>query len=357
MSRRRPLRALSIALFFAGTWFGRTDTALAQESARSTALAAAERAYQEIDFEKMYEEALRAVKAGGATRDETTRLNVLLGISAAALGKDDEAKRAFVVALGVDPALKLDRTLSPKIREPYLEAQGFWGAYPERLALQARPAADGEHLTVELADPGQLVKQIVLRVRALGSQIFDSRTAVASRSARFPLPQGARERGYEYFSSAVDEHQNVLVEFGNEGDPRVEHAPAREPAQAPLAAAAPQRSYLLPAVLGAAGLVAAGVGVGFHVARESAAREWNGPGCEQPGSSRIEQCGDVDDRIKFDQAMAIGSYTAAGLLLTGSVFVLLYGSSSSHERPPATARAGLVGCGLSGPVLSCAGRF
>src|SRR5262249_7485615 len=77
----------------------------------TTGLAAAEQAYQEVDFATMHDRATRALAAGGATHDETARLYVLDGISAAALGQDDEAKRAFVAALAVDPTLKLDRNL------------------------------------------------------------------------------------------------------------------------------------------------------------------------------------------------------------------------------------------------------
>jgi hypothetical protein len=322
-------------------------------------LAAAEQAYQEVDFATMHEQATRALAAGGATRDETARLYVLDGISAAALGQDDEAKRAFVAALAVDPTLKLDRNLSPKIRGPYLEAQGYWGAYPERLGLTARVASDGAHLTVEIVDPRHLATKVALHARSGGSAEYAETAADAVHEVRFALPDDARHQGSEYFASLLDANQNVLAELGSEGDPRVARAAPQE--RAPESATAPEpsphrRSYLLPAVLGGAGLVAAGVGVVFHVQRESAAHEWNGPHCEQPGESRIQQCGDVDSRRSFDQSMAIGAYSAAALLLTGSVVTLFVGRSSS-EAPVGAARAGLVGCGVAGAGLSCAGRF
>jgi hypothetical protein len=351
---RTPLASLAVVAVLASA-----GTSLAQESAATTGLAAAEQAYQDVDFATMREQATRALAAGGATREETSRLYVLDGISAAAMGQDDEAKQAFVAALAVDPTLKLDRNLSPKIRGPYLEAQGYWGAYSEHLGLIARAAADGGHLTVELVDPGHLATKVVLHVRAPGSTTYAENAADAAHVVHFPLPEDAQHRGYEYFAAALDANRNVLAELGNEGDPRVQRAALVGPAldrggvQPPPAH---QRSYLLPAVLAGAGLVAAGIGVVFHVERESAAHEWNGPHCEQPGSSRIQQCSDVDSRRRFDQAMAIGAYSAAGLLLTASVVTLLIGRPSV-ERPPAAARAGFVGCGVAGAGLSCAGRF
>src|SRR6478735_2898798 len=96
--------------------------------AESGGLAEAERAYQSVDFPATHAAAKKAIEAGGADREQTARLYVLLGISAAAQGDAEEAKTDFVVALAVKPSLKLDKGLSPKVRDPYLEAQGYWAA-------------------------------------------------------------------------------------------------------------------------------------------------------------------------------------------------------------------------------------
>ena len=228
-------------------------------------------------------------------------------------------------------------------------------------ASRAKVAADGEHLNVELVDPGHLTSKVRLHLRVVGAKVFDVQVAEAKQQVKFPLPRDAKKRGYEYYASAVDERENVLAEAGSEGDPRAVHAaPADRPSDSatPASHGKAERSYFLPIALGVGGLAAAGVGVAFHVQREAAAREWNGPGCEQPGSSRGEQCADVDSKRRFDEAMAIGAYTVAGLLLTSSVVVFIVGGNSSSEEQPATApRAGLLGCGPVGVGLSCAGRF
>ena len=80
--------------------------------AQSHELAKAEHSYQDVDFPGTHLLALRALQAGGASRSETARLYVLLGISAAALDNAEEAKQNFVVALAVDPALKLEKKAS-----------------------------------------------------------------------------------------------------------------------------------------------------------------------------------------------------------------------------------------------------
>ena len=105
--------------------------------AQSQGLSEAERAYQAVDFPATHAAAKKALEEGGADREQTARLYVLLGISAAALGDTEEAKTHFVVALAVKPSLKLEKGLSPKVRDPYLEAQGYWAASSDRLALNA----------------------------------------------------------------------------------------------------------------------------------------------------------------------------------------------------------------------------
>ena len=254
----------------------------------------------------------------------------------------------------------MERSLSPKIRAPYLEAQGFWGAYPTRLGLEERLASDEGRLIVGVTDPARLVATIEVHVRALGAATYETLTLSPARTVGVPLSPEARRRGAEIYVRAVDESGNALVELGSEADPRVEHVhatPASGEDGAPPPDVTRGRSYVLPAVLAGLGFGAAGVGVAFHLRRESAAREWNGPGCEHPGASRLEQCGDVDSRIRLDERVAIGAYAAGGVLLSASVVSLLVGGG--EEKPPAQdhAATGLVGCAVAGATISCRGRF
>ena len=320
--------------------------------AQSRGLAEAERAYQSVDFPAAHDAALRALEAGSATREQTARLYVLLAISAAAQGNADEAKQAYLVALAISPTLKLDKGLSPKIRDPYLEAQGFWAASSERLALSAKRASDPEHLIVSLLDPETLVSRVELRIAALGvlpRTTFQLRT---TSSTRFTLPTGLATRGYEYAVRALDANGNVLAEFGTDNDPQLVPAPSAASADGSIVGNTERgRSYLLPVTLGVAGLGAAAVGVVFHLQREQAAHEWNGPNCETIGQTRLQTCKDVDSRRQSNERLAIGFYAAGGALLTGSLVSLIAG------RPSEAPRTGLLGCNLVGSAVSCNGRF
>ena len=337
------------------TWLGCLGVLLATPAfAQSRALAETERAYQGVDFPATHQLAERALEAGGATRAQTARLYVLLGISAAALGDADEAKQDFVVALAVDPALKLDKGLSPKIRGPYLEAHGYWSASSEELSLAAKPGSDPAHLIVHLSDPASLVAKVELRIAAPGITARPKFELEPAPATSFTLPDGLSERGYEYTLRALDRYGNVLAEQGTDADPVLARAPHSPQRPTGSAHAAPrERSYLLPAALGLSGLGALTAGVVFQAKREQAARDWNGPSCENLGQTRFQQCQSVDARRQSNERLAIGFYAGGAALLTGSIIALVAGRPSEA----ASARAGLFGCALSGTSVSCDRRF
>ncbi|HEX3775319.1 MAG TPA: hypothetical protein VHV51_12695 [Polyangiaceae bacterium] len=329
----------------------------AESKSPNPELAEAERSYQAVDFPATRAEAQKALEAGGATPTETARLHVLLGISAAALGDSADAKQHFIAALAVDPGLHLDKTLSPKIRDPYLEAQGYWSAAGDRLALSATPSADGAHLVVRLQDPASLVAKIELRVGAAGAREHSSFSLDPAPEGRFSLPASVRERSYEFVLRAVDRYGNALAERGSEADPELVQ-PGTRAATSTAAIARPGRSYLFPVALAVAGVGAVAAGVVFNVKRERAARDWNGPSCENPGATRIAQCSDVNSRVQTDERLAIGFYAGGGALLVGSVISLVAG----RPAPAPTERASSLGtrslgCTLTGPGVSCLGRF
>jgi len=318
------------------------------------ALAEAERAYQSVDFPATHALAQKALEAGGNDREQTARLHVLLGISAAAQGDAAEAKADFLVALAVNPTLTLDKGQSPKVRDPYLEARGYWSASSDRLALNAKPGSDARHLVIQLTDPANLVAKLELRIAEQGAASRPSFELAATSTTRFPLPQELRGRSYEYTLRALDRFGNVVAERGSDGDPTLVRAPLTHSGRSSASALEEQpRSYVLPITLGVAGLGALVTGIVFHAKRESAAHDWNGPDCEHPGQTRVQQCQDVDNRRESNERLAIGFYAAGGALLTGSVVALVTG------RPPENPRlhAGLLGCSVNGPGVSCDGRF
>ena len=323
--------------------------------ADTRSLAEAEQAYQSVDFPATQTLARRALEAGGNDREQTARLYVLLGISAAAQGDAEGAKESFVIALAVKHALKLDKGLSPKVRDPYLEARGYWAATSDRLAVTATPSRDAQHLVIELSDPASLVSKLELHLAERGVSARPAFSLAAAPNTRFPLPRAVQGRSYEYTLRALDRFGNVLNERGSDTDPVLVPAPVAHVSDRSNAETSAQhgRSYLLPATLGVAGLGAVAAGFVFHIKRENAAHDWNSPSCEHAGQTRGQQCHEVDERRSSNERLAIGFYAAGGALLTGSLIALLTGRPATTP----TLRAGLRGCSVAGAGLSCDGHF
>jgi len=329
------------------------------------ALAQAEKAFDDVDYGAMREAALRGLKAGRANVAETARLNTLAGMAAALLGNDEDARRHFLIALGIQPTLDLERDLSPKIRGPYLEALGYWGTHRERLTLHIHPDARMTCLTYQLVDPAHLGTRIKVFVRTHGTTEFSAQPVAANGRGRIELAPAAANRGFDYFAEVVDEHDNRLVEVGNEDDPltqqgRSDSSIGALPASARSSERRPgnSRSVALPLSLMVGGLAAAAVGGYFNVRRQDAAERWNSSACEQPGRTRLEQCGNVNSERATMERLSIGLYVAGGALVAAGTTLLFWGGgaeSTGNQTPKQSQWS--CGATVLVPSIACQGQF
>jgi len=115
-------------------------------------------------------------------------------------------------------------------------------------------------------------------------------------------------------------------------------------------------------VLAGGGVVALGLGVAFHVIRESRAHAFNDAGCGEM-DGRVSGGGDCQGRfdgVETARNLAIAGYVGAAVLGGAGAVVLLTGRSD----PPATASASILrtvicapGSDGAGGGIVCAGRF
>lgn len=323
--------------------------------ARDSSLQEAERAYASVDFAATFTLAESALAEGGHSPRETARLYLLLGISAAALDKEDAAREAFSVVIALDPEVKLEQNLSPKIRAPYLEARG---AFAGRTRLQATLSADSGAITIALSGSLEPARAVELAFRSKGQTDFEVERLEPSAELTFDPPSDPAE--IEVALRLVDAHGNSLFDVGSRSNPRaftLRRAPER-PSPRP---AAPTREsvnrtpyHVTASVLAGLGLVAAGAGVVFHLEREDRAKEWNGAGCEEPGASRAEQCAGVDEDRKRAENLAIGLYAGGGALLVSSLVTLLVAPGDPPKQDTSNVRATAT---RSGFELSYGARF
>jgi hypothetical protein len=314
----------------------------------SAALAAAEAAYVAVDFEGTRSASENALNEGNHDPAETLRLYTLLGIATATLGQEAEAREAFRRVIGLDPDTGLDKDLSPKIRSPYLEVRGELSAKGQLRPLAAHAVRHGGRLFVELNDPANIAAGIDVAFRA-GSSPDVTHFHVAHGQEAIASSVVSDMSRIEYRLTVRDGYGNALFRIGSEATPEIiEPDPNARDAEVRAVRRSRVPYYLTAGLLAGAGVAAGATAVFFHVKRQDAATEWNSGACEQPGSTRGQQCADVDDRRKRDQNVAIGLYAASGALLVSSVITLLVAPTSRAESAGSTALPCVPGVGTIG---------
>jgi hypothetical protein len=303
-------------------------------------LSDARQAYAEVDYEGTRNLAQTALRRGGHARAATAELYLLWATAAAALGQAEEARTAFSFALAANPDLKLDKSLSPKIRAPYLEARGSLSGADGRPPLGVTLQRRKQELELRLHDALQVAGSIELATRADDASDFVKRRVAAAPTRRLPLPQGSE---LQFFLHVLDSHGNALFELGTEDDPqRLALVSSTRPTRAtekPTTDASPAPYYWTAGALATLGLAAGGVATVMFVRREDAARAWNGASCEQPGSTRGQQCASVDSRRRSAENLALGFGAAGGALLLGSLVTVILAPSSRHRATVALETA------------------
>lgn len=298
----------------------------------SESVTEAQKAYADVDYEGTRRLAKAALERGDNDRATTGQLYLLWGMAAAALDQNDEARSAFLAALAVNPELKLDKSVSPKIRGPYLEARGSLSTADGKAPLELAMHQHRQELEVELHDALGLTTSLELSVRSREGQPYNKRKLAADPNRRVQLPA---ENELQAFLRAFDRYGNVVGELGSAEDPeRLVLVSSGRPV---AASNGPERGvnrtpyFLSAGAMAVLGLASGGIATAMYLKREDAAKQWNGASCEQPGMTRMQQCGSVDDRRHDAQTMAIGFGAAGGALLIGSALTLLLTPSSKHE--------------------------
>ena len=301
--------------------------ALAQSG---TGLAEVQKAYSDVDYERTRTLAVEAIERGGNDRASTSQLYLLWATAAAALDRTDEARTAFSFALAANPELKLDRNLSPKIRAPYLEARGALAGADGRPPLEVTLRRRKQELELGLRDALKVAAGLVLSTRTGESGNFSRRRFDAAPTRRVPI---AAESELHLAVRVVDRYGNALFELGSEEEPeRLVQVSSNRATDAAAAARPDDRSplpyYITSGALAALGIASGAAATVMYLRREDAAREWNGGSCEQPGQTREQQCGKVDERRQHAERYAIGFAAAGGALLVGSVVSLVLAPAS-----------------------------
>lgn len=223
----------------------------ASGAAADTRIDDARKAIDEVRFDDAQRSLIAVLEAGGSSPATVREIYKLLGASAVALGKTDDAEKYYRAYLALDPKASLDAGTSPKLRAPFDAAKSYITANGP-LDVVAEHVADGVRVRV-ISDPLALVRT---------ARIGETSVALVDRGALVAAAIGP--------VLVLDRYGNVLVEVAVTGAPAAD--PALDPADAPpppppaMPTASPEQRplgtgfYVLAVPTGL--LLAAGVGFG-----------------------------------------------------------------------------------------------
>lgn len=194
-------------------------SALAQSGAEI--LGQADAAYGEVDFERARTLAEQAIQAGGLSPQELVHAYQLVGVSASALGDAAASRQAFLLMVEIDPDARLDDTVPPRLRAPFLEARGMAGSHHGRLAAEVQLARAYSALRITLTDPFDIVTQVRLHARVEGQVEFSTTEHEPADEIMARASGASSADRMEYWLEALDEHGNRVLMLGSEFEPRV----------------------------------------------------------------------------------------------------------------------------------------
>jgi hypothetical protein len=320
----------------------------------------AETAYSSVDFGETERLAKMALDGGGHDRQQMIRIYFLLGVSAAAQGKDEESLSAFKHLISLDPDTKLDRGLSPKLQGPMLEAKG---SPPGLLACETVFDRGKGALHITTHDPLNMGRAVIVHWRVSNTGEFTESRGPASASLDVPFNASIGAEHVEYTFQLLDEHMNRLYEKGTESAPEVFQVQAT-----PTGGPAPNKVLptkwlvvgIIGEIIGVAGIAG---GIGAYVVGNNAADRWNNDSiCLAGGMSRSQNCSGDKSTADAASSGAIAAFTIGGVFIVASTILLAAAPREVREEKPAAKRSSPLArlrCG-SGPGfvgVSCGGAF
>jgi tetratricopeptide (TPR) repeat protein len=191
----------------------------------------AESLYGNLDYDKANDVAERVVKQRGLSHDQLVRAYRVLAVTYAVLGKEDQARDAFLRLLVLEPEYTVDTNLGPKVSTPFVEARGQFRTLPARpgIDVTANVRESGGQLRVVTRDPLHLTKKVSVGYRWTPSGDYVVATAPLGEGSVEVAAAPAGRTRLDYYAIALDDRDNVVLEAGSPQAPRSAFADAVRP--------------------------------------------------------------------------------------------------------------------------------
>ena len=193
-----------------------TDT----EATAAELLSRAEDAITSIEYQRSRALAERAIAKGGLGIEELTRAHRIVAVSMAQVDDTEAAERAFLRLFALEPQSNVASRLSPARRTALLNARGFWSVHKNAFGLDVNYARHDRQIAVQVRDPIKWARTVHVWSR-FGDRPFLKTERPAGDDVLITVPDIAEADALEVYAFVVDDHRNVLMQFGRERAPHV----------------------------------------------------------------------------------------------------------------------------------------
>ncbi|MFZ5471473.1 MAG: tetratricopeptide repeat protein [Myxococcota bacterium] len=184
----------------------------AAEVAAESTLHRAETALEELELEQA-EKLFRKALEVPASREERVTAYRGLGLALAFQGKTNEAVEALEKLLLIDPKAEIDRSLGPKVTEPFGQAQRNVAGKKNELSVQRKKTGE---LFIELREDVPLAEEVTVHARTGAHGAFTPLTAAVGAPLMMSF---AEEKDVQVFAEAVDANGGVLYQVASRQRP------------------------------------------------------------------------------------------------------------------------------------------
>jgi hypothetical protein len=182
----------------------------------------AEQLYGNLDYDKANEVAERFLKKRNLSHDQLVRAYRVLAVTHAILGKEDQAREAFLRLLVLEPDYTVDTNLGPKVSTPFVEARGQFRTLPSKPGIEvtANVRDSGGQLRIVTRDPTHVAKKVSIGYRWTASGDYTvSTVSIGEGTVEVSAAPAGRTR-LDYYALALDDRENAVFEAGTPAAPK-----------------------------------------------------------------------------------------------------------------------------------------
>jgi hypothetical protein len=184
----------------------------------------AELLYGNLSYDEANKLAVSVTRQKGLTHDQLVRAYRIAAITHAILDREDPARDAFVMLLTYEADSQADPNLGPKVTTPFFEARGFWRGQPVKPGIDATATLKAKEpgtFKVTVRDPSHIVKRAQSGWRFGPTGEFKVRPITPGDPVTIDIPAPpANVTRFDYYVQAFDEKDNVVLETGNDKQPK-----------------------------------------------------------------------------------------------------------------------------------------